>query len=720
MKSVLRVWELEDRLTPAVAIDTAYETYGWALVNTLRANPPAFADNVQGLVDSTVNSALGYAKADPVVTDLKAMISRATHPSNYAAALALMRATPSAGPLAWDETLANQAGIHVDWMKVNGFSHTGETGHRPAIPGFTSNDSAPADTWGYGPPTYLSWGEDIGWAAGYLSATKAAYNAGGVNLAGLQQRAAFLDTIGYALELNSSGLGHLESLLGRDSGSSASLPSFNVFGADFDLYEAPRQFEAQDGVPEAWISTHRFGLYRPNGTGGFVAGIAYQDLNGNGTFDVNEGAAVTLNIRDVAGHGVTDTLAAGNFGAFSEYLPDGTYTVTASAAGAVLAIRSVTIADNNAWADMVIAGVDRPAVTSPTGAQQTQRPTVTWNPVHGATAYQVRVDDTTAGTANLFPNTATTTTSWSPPADLVSGRGYTILVRALRGTAPGPWSNPTAFVLGTPRAAGPEVIAATLRPTLSWTAVAGATYQVRVNDLTTGLSNIFPNAATTDTSWMVPGDLVSGRSYQWQVRAVNATGLGAWSAPSTLTIGRPTPTGPVTGVGAVRPAFTWTPVGGATAYAIRVSDVSAGTGTLDTAQVTDPVWVPPANLVSGRTYSWQVRALNAGGRGAWTPPASFTVGRAVAIGPGGSVSGLRPTFTWAGLAGSTLYQVRVDDLTTGQTDEFRPLVAVDQAWTPGLDLVHGHTYRWWVRVAVPDVHGAWNGAWSMAKVFRIV
>jgi hypothetical protein len=719
MKTVLRVGEFEDRLTPAVAFDSAYEIYGWALVNTLRANPSAFADNIQGLVNGATNSAFGFSKTDPVLTDLKAMIDRATYPANYRASLALMRTTPNAGPLAWDETLESRARAHVDWMKVNGFTHTGATGHRSAIPGFTSNDSAPTDTWGYGPPRFLSWGEDIGWAVGSLSATRAAYNAGGLNLSGLQQRAAFLDTVGYILELNSGSLGHLEDLLGRDRGSSATLPSFNVFGADIDLYEAPGQYEAQDGIPEAWVSTHRFGLYRPNGTGGFVAGIAYQDLNGNGYFDANEGSAVTVNIRDAAGHGVADALTAGNSGAFSEYLPDGTYTVTASAGGAVLSAKTVTIADGNAWADLVIAGVGRPAVTGPTGVQAALRPTLAWNPVKRATAYQVRVDDTTTGTANLFPDAATTATAWVPPADLVSGRGYTLLVRAMRGTAPGPWSSPSGFAVGTPVAAGPGASAAILRPTLSWTTVAGATYQVRVNDPASGQSNIFPGAATTDTNWTVPGDLVSGRSYQWQVRAVNANGVGAWSPLSTVTLARPTLTGPANGVGALRPTFTWTPVGGTSIYSIRVNDVSAGVASLYTAQVVDPIWSPPANLVSGRIYSWQVQALNASGVGVWSPLGSFAVGKAVPIGPGGPVSGLRPTFTWAGLAGSTTYQVRVDDLTTGQAKLFLSLVPVDQAWTPPVDLVSGHAYRWWVRVVVPGAQSAWYGGWSVSKEFRI-
>ena len=157
MKTVLRVQECEDRLVPAAAIDSGYETYSWVLVNTLRQNPTAFANNLQGLVSGTVDSAFGFSKTDPVITDLKGMIAGGSFPANYAAALNLMRATPAAGPLAWDETLEDRAGVHNDWMKANGFAHTGTTGTRNAIPGFTKNDSAPADTWGYGRPVLRRW-----------------------------------------------------------------------------------------------------------------------------------------------------------------------------------------------------------------------------------------------------------------------------------------------------------------------------------------------------------------------------------------------------------------------------------------------------------------------------------------------------------------------------------------------------------------------------------
>jgi hypothetical protein len=187
-----------------------------------------------------------------------------------------------------------------------------------------------------------------------------------------------------------------------------------------------------------------------------------------------------------------------------------------------------------------------------------------------------------------------------------------------------------------------------------------------------------------------------------------------------MTVATPTPTGPANGVGALRPAFTWTPVGGAIAYVVRVDDVSAGQQGIFSGRVSVPIWAPPANLISGRTYSWQVRALNAAGLGEWAAPATFAVGKAVPIGPGGSVSGLRPTFTWAGLPGAANYQLRVDDLTTGQTNVFLPLVSMDQAWTPAMELRGGHMYRWWVRAVIPGASGAWQGAWSVAKDFRIV
>jgi hypothetical protein len=712
-KTVLQVQECEARLVPSAAIETAQETYAWVLINTLRENPTAFASDLQGLVNGSTGSAFGLTPKDPAVTDLKSLINAARFPANYPAALNLMRSTPAAGPLAWDEVAESRAEIHTNWMKANGFAHTGATGPRAAIPGFSKNDSAPADQWGYGVPTYTAWGEDIGWAAGSLRSTKAAYNTGSISLTGLRQRAAFLDTMAYMLELNSGSLGHLRNLLGRDTGAGGELPAYNTIGVDTDMFQAPVGYEVQDGVPESWISTHRFGYTRPGGSGGFVAGIAYQDHNSNGYYDAGEGTGLTVNIRNASGGGVT--VNTDDHGAFSEYLSNGTYAVTFSAGGQTLGTQSVSINNGNAWASLQIGGLGRPDVTSPTGSQSILRPTVTWNGVDGATGYEVRVDDRTVRAGNVFPNATTGGTDWSPPTDLVSGRTYRVTARALTGTSPGQWGTPTDFTVAVPTAHAPAGTTADIRPDFAWSGVSGASrYIVRVDDLSANRPNIFPNLSTTDTWWEPGTDLASGRTYRWQVRAVNAAGLGSWSAPKLFTVGKPVQTGPANGVTHLRPTLTWTGVGAVTAYEVRVTDISAGGVIRHLAKAYTTNWAPPADLVSGRTYTWQVRAVNALGQGRWSAPTTLVLGKPTLTGPVGDVWNRRPTFTWTGIGAAPRYQVRLDDATTGQTAYVSTVGGLD--WTPPRDLVPGHIYRWYARA----MNSAGFGMWSAPGAIRVL
>src|SRR5262245_20176098 len=518
------------------------------------------------------------------------------------------------------------------------------------------------------------------------------------------------------LELNSGTLGHLKSLLGRDSGAGGSLPTFNAIGIDVDLYEAPSNYEVRDGVPEAYVSTHRLALYRPGGSGGFIAGMVYTDSNRNGYYDVAEGSAVTVNVRDTAGNGFTDTLTAANYGAFSGYVGNGTYTVTISSGGTVLDSRVVTVINGNAWAGFPLSTVGRPIVTSPVGEQNALRPTVAWTTAQQATGYEVRVDDLTSGATNLFNNAGTGGTSWAPGSDLVSGRAYRVWVRAVQNGVPGAWSDPKDFNVLAPHKNGPLGTASDIRPVFSWTPVAGATsYAIRVNDISAQLTNVFPGAIATGTSWQPPTDLASGRTYTWQVRAVNQTGLGAWSSLGTFVVGKPRSMGPSTGVASLRPTFTWTGVNNAASYEVVVNDNSAAMPNLFRVRVMGTSWAPPADLVSGRTYTWQVRAVNAMGQGMWSPLASFVVGRPILSGPVGSVANHRPAFTWSGIGWAPAYQIRVDDVTAGQVNRF--LITVSNLdWVPPTDLNAGHTYRWSVRA----VNSNGLGMWSPAQVFRVI
>jgi hypothetical protein len=710
MKAKLRVEGFEEKVVPAVAIDAGYEAYAWVLINTLRQDPSAFADNLQGLINNTVNSAFGFAKTDPVIADLRAMKSGGSQ-SNYTAALDLMRGTMPRGPLAWDELLEDRAGDHNEWMKDHGFSHTGQTGGS-ALPGYSATAGA-ADTYGYS-GQYSSWGENIGYGAGQFPNTKAAYNSGSVSLSGLQQRAAFLDTVGYMLELYSGSLGHLQNLLRSDVGSGS---RFNVIGLDIDLYEAPG-YEQMDGVPEAGVSTHRPALYRPNGTGGFVAGIVYADANGNDFYDAGEAANLTVDVRDAAGNGFTDTLTASDRGAFSEFLPNGTYTLTVSNGGATIATETLTINNSNAWAAVDAVAPDaptKPVVNGPTGTQTTLQPTVTWGAVPSATSYQVRIDNLTTGQTNILPGSTTTNTAWAPTAGLVSGQSYRVTVRAVVGVTPGEWSDPVDFAIARPALTGPATGVANLRPAFTWIGITGAAYDVRLDDVTGKKNNLFPRTRVDGPTWTPPADLVSGRTYRWMVRAVNDNGVGTWTAAATFSVARPTVNFPAD-VATLRPTITWSAVTGAASYRIIVNYVTGAKNNLfPTARVTGTSWTPPADLVSGRTYQVTVRAMNAADVGAKSVPVTFVLARPTPNAPVGDLGDLTPTFDWTAIAGATSYRVRVDDLTTGKTNVQTATVA-GLSWTPGTDLVAGHRYRWYV-TALNDVG---LGTKSAGQDFRIV
>ena len=711
MTAKLRVEAFEEKVVPAVAVDSGYEAYAWVLINTLRQDPPAFADNLQGLINNTVNSAFGFSKTDPVIADLRAMKNNGSQ-SNYAASLDLMRGTMPRGPLAWDELLEDRAGDHNEWMKDHGFSHTGQTGG-PSLPGYPATPGT-ADTYGYPTGQYGSWGENIGYGAGQYRNTTNAHAAGTVSLTGLQQRAAFLDTVGYLLELYSSSLGHLQNLLRSDVGSGS---RFNVIGLDIDLYEAAG-YEPVDGVPEAAVSTHRPALYRPNGTGGFVAGILYSDANGNGFYDAGEAANLTVDVRDSAGNGFTDTLTSSDRGAFSEFLPNGTYTLTVSNGGATIATRTLTINNSNAWAAVDADAPEtptKPVVNAPAGTQTTLRPTVIWGTVESATSYQIRIDNVTTGATNILPGSTTTNLAWAPTADLVSGQSYRASVRAVVGVTPGEWSDPVSFSIARPTLTGPATGVADLRPAFTWTGIGGAAYEIRLDDVTGKKNNLFPRTQVENPTWTPPADLVSGRTYRWMVRAGNAAGAGVWTPAATFTVARPTVDSPAD-VATLRPTITWSAIAGAASYRVIVNDTTTGkTNLFPTARVTGTAWTPPADLVSGRTYKVLVRAANAADLGTKSAAVSFVLARPTPNAPFGDLSDPSPTFDWTAIAGAASYRIRVDDLTTGRTN-VRTGTATGLSWTVGPDLVAGHRYRWYV-TAVNDVG---LGTKSAGRDFRIV
>jgi hypothetical protein len=628
MSKRLRLDVLEARDVPAVTLEQPHEAFTWVLINELRQDPAGFADKLDGLRRGTIDSAFGFSKTDPVVSDLRRLFQFARYPAHYGQALQTLRATGPLGPLGWDDVLEDRAGGHTEWMRTHSFEHTGDdwptkwyvagynTGYRGGDP----------DDWGYSPGRYSWWGENIGYTYGMLPASKAAYRAGRFGRVGFEERAAFIDTVSYVVELNSPDLAHLHQLLAPDAGVPDRM-KYNAIGIDLDFYEGP--YEARDGVGEATLSTHRLGMYRPGGSGGFLTGVAYRDTNGNGEFDAGEGLAATLAVSGP--QSFSDTIdRLGAHGVYSRFVPNGTYTVTATAAdGTVLGTHTVVVQDSNAWLEFRAAGADsnlaRATITAPLGTAGV-RPTVIWGAVADALGYEVRLTNLTTGRVSLYPGATAAGPSWVPPTDLVPGHKYRAVVRPLFAHRDGEWSPPGGFTVGTPRVTGPGFGATTLRPTFSWESLPAATaYEIRVNDLTTGRVNIFPGQRTTATTWTAPFDLVSGRSYVVRVRAVNSLNQGTWGPAHAFSIGTPTLSGPVGDVSSRRPAFSWSAIDGTSRYVLVLDDLTARRAGVYRQVQSGTSWTPPTDLIDGHTYRWRVVAQNAAGLGRWSAVQLFRV-----------------------------------------------------------------------------------------------
>jgi hypothetical protein len=306
---------------------------------------------------------------------------------------------------------------------------------------------------------------------------------------------------------------------------------------DLRFYEGP--FEVRDGLGEATISTHRLGLAHHNEAGGFLSGIVYRDVNGNGAFDAGEGTGATLRFSGPTAF--TETVdRLGSQGVSSNWVADGTYTVTATAAdGTPLGSQTVTINNGNGWFEFretgsAIGPRALAQITAPVGTSAV-RPTVTWQAVPDAVGYQVWLTNVTTGRTSVFPGATSLGTSWSPPADLVPGHHYRVTVRPLFSDRDGAWGPAGDFQVGMPTLTGPLGPIATTSPAFSWTAVPGATrYVLILDDLTTGRR--VAGVRTTNTTWSPPAPLANGHVYRWEVAARNSSGLGMYTPPDTFRV----------------------------------------------------------------------------------------------------------------------------------------------------------------------------------------
>jgi subtilisin family serine protease len=187
-----------------------------------------------------------------------------------------------------------------------------------------------------------------------------------------------------------------------------------------------------------------------------------------------------------------------------------------------------------------------PVLSSPlaNATGQSLTPTLSWTASSGAVTYNLQVSTSSTFATTLLDLTGLTTTTRTL-SGLTNSTVYYWRVSATNTAGTSAWSATRSFTTAAPLAlpAAPTLSSPANNATnqltatrLSWNAAARATtYEVQVSLSNTFATTAFSRTGLTARNVTVSPALAARTIYYWRVRAVNATGAGAWSATRQYT-----------------------------------------------------------------------------------------------------------------------------------------------------------------------------------------
>jgi YD repeat-containing protein len=282
---------------------------------------------------------------------------------------------------------------------------------------------------------------------------------------------------------------------------------------------------------------------------------------------------------------------------------------------------------------------------------------LSWQPIAGATSYNLRESFNGGAWTNVSGSTAT---SWPATGRATGTYTYQVQACASGGCAPfGPGWN-VSVLLPPPAPATATASAPIPGPvTLVWSASATATRYVVIQQVNGGAwTTVYDGAATS----AVFGTPVSG-TYQYQVQACNSSGCSGYRLSNAAGITLPPASAPgIAGGGtSINGAYaiSWNGVAGATAYNLIES---ANGGGWQQVQFNAAGSWSTGGKPNG-TYVYQVQACNAGGCGPWSGQAVVVVALPPVTPSGVSGGRTGPGYKrqyeihWNAVATTTNYQI---------------------------------------------------------------
>ncbi len=400
-----------------------------------------------------------------------------------------------------------------------------------------------------------------------------------------------------------------------------------------------------------------------------------------------------------------------------------------------------------------------PTPTAPADGASVSSFDLRWNPVLGASSYEVQAtrQEYNYTSASMVVNATTQSAGFSPDLSEMQASGigpgqYWWRVRPVVDGVLGTWSQDDTFTLGAPTTTQsvPTLTADTaasttaLTPMLSWTPVTGAAiYRIDVAT-DSQFNNIVFSDLTPNTDWAMRSPLPDnqeGNGYFWRV--VWGSNASA-DAPDYMVPERDVPVATFTkqaqptvgsaasGVVSSPPLFTWSDIPGAGEYQLQVSrDQQFGDSSTQSMSVYGlGTWWNAAqgNPLTSGTWYWRVRPQDTAGNSLTynSPPQSFVINppAPTPTSPsGGATVVASPELQWTPVNGACSYDVQLSDTGTFQDADGGSSVpnganTQQAAYVPtGTLVTHPGTWYWRVRAEMCNTDtGAWSGAESFVSV----